>query len=192
MNTIFLSASIPTKGREFFDSANPLVIRDAIVAFTRVCLEYNIRFFFGGHPAITPLVYQIASNFKGGNVEVPISVYQSEWFRELAPKEVDYFKNIVWTPKQDTLEDSVALMRNSMFEDNKQFCCAVFIGGMKGILDEAERIQANYPKVRLLPIAGTGAASKVLYNKLHLDNEILKQDVDFISVFRKILLEYKD
>jgi hypothetical protein len=54
---IFLSASVPTPEREFFGTENIFAIREAIIAFTTVCVQYGIRFYFGGHPAITPLVW---------------------------------------------------------------------------------------------------------------------------------------
>lgn len=57
---IFLSASVPARGREFYGTENVFAIREAIIAFTSVCMQYGIRFYFGGHPAITPLVWQVA------------------------------------------------------------------------------------------------------------------------------------
>ena len=64
---IFLSASVPTPEREFFGTENIFAIREAIIAFTTVCVQYGIRFYFGGHPAITPLVWDVAmQNIKQG------------------------------------------------------------------------------------------------------------------------------
>ena len=64
---IFLSAGIPNptpiQGREFFGQGNVPAIREAVMAFTKVCMEYHIPICFGGHPAISPLVYEIAKNY---------------------------------------------------------------------------------------------------------------------------------
>lgn len=35
------------------------------MAFTKVCMDYKLPFYFGGHPAISPLVYQIAKEYGG-------------------------------------------------------------------------------------------------------------------------------
>lgn len=60
---LFLSASIPTQGREYYGSTNDAAITGAVMAFTRVCAEYSIPFYFGGHPAVTPLVWSVAKDY---------------------------------------------------------------------------------------------------------------------------------
>ena len=188
---IFLSASIPTVGREYYEGSNPLLIREAVVAFTRVCMEYNIEFYFGGHPAISPLVYQIAKNYLMDK-EAPIRIYQSAWFKDKIPSEIKYYGNIVWTPKCDNMGDSVQLMRDKMFEENKDTCCAVFIGGMDGIIDEAKKILSLCPGIKLLPIASTGCASAFVYSKYRIHNIDMESNVVYLSVFRKLLKPYKN
>lgn len=188
---IFLSASIPTIGREYYESSNPLLIREAIVAFTRVCMEYNIEFYFGGHPAISPLVYQIAKNYLMDK-EAPIRIYQSAWFKDKTPSEIKYYGNIVWTPKCDNIRDSVHLMRNKMFEENKDTCCAVFIGGMDGIIDEAKKISSLCPGIKLLPIASTGCAAAFVYSNYGIHDIDMESNVVYLSVFRKLLKPYKN
>ena len=65
--TVFLSASIPTKGREpFFSEFEERSayyrrnIREAVLALVGVCYEFDFDLVFGGHPAITPLVHRAA------------------------------------------------------------------------------------------------------------------------------------
>ena len=188
---IFLSASIPTVGREYYEGSNPLLIREAVVAFTRVCMEYNIEFYFGGHPAISPLVYQIAKNYLMDK-EAPIRIYQSAWFKDKIPSEIKYYGNIVWTPKCDNIGDSVQLMRDKMFEENKDTCCAVFIGGMDGIIEEAKKISSLCPGIKLLPIASTGCASAFVYSKYGIHDIDMESNVVYLSVFRKLLKPYKN
>lgn len=190
MKKIFLSASIPSIGREYFEESNPLLIREAVVAFTRVCMEYNIEFYFGGHPAISPLVYQIAKNYLGDR-EAPIRIYQSAWFKDMTPEEIKYYGNIAWTPKCESLGASVQLMRSQMFEENKDTCCAVFIGGMNGIIDEAEIVTTILPKVKLLPIASTGCASATVYKKLGIHDVDMESNIVYLKAFRKLLKPFK-
>ena len=191
MKKIFLSASIPYFGRPYFEDSNPLLIREAIVAFTRVCMEYNIEFYFGGHPAISPLVYQIAKNYLGDK-DAPIRIYQSEWFKDMTPIEIKYFGNIVWTPKCENRDSSVQLMRKQMFEDNKDTCCAVFIGGMEGIIDEAEKITSFCPEITMLPMASTGCASAKVYQKMGIYNADMESNYVFLLAFRKLLEPFKN
>lgn len=69
------------------------------MAFTKVCMDYKLPFYFGGHPAISPLVYQIAKEY-GGDFATNVKIYQSLWFYGQTPSEVNYYKNIVWTEKR--------------------------------------------------------------------------------------------
>lgn len=191
MKKIFLSASIPYLGREYFDGSNPLLIREAVVAFTRVCMEYNIEFYFGGHPAISPLVYQIAKNYLGDK-DAPIRIYQSEWFKDMTPTEIKYYGNIVWTPKREDIGASVQLMREQMFEENKDTCCAVFIGGMEGIIDEANKISSLCPDIKMMPMASTGCASATVYHKMGIHDADMESNLVFLSAYRKLLEPYKE
>lgn len=190
MKKIFLSASIPSIGREYYEESNPLLIREAVVAFTRVCMEYNIEFYFGGHPAISPLVYQIAKNYLVDR-EAPIRIYQSAWFKDMTPAEIKYYGNIVWTPKCENADVSVHRMRDLMFEENKDTCCAVFIGGMNGIIVEAEKISSMCPDIKMLPIASTGCASAKVYEKLGIIDQDMESNIVYLKAFRNLLKPYK-
>lgn len=152
---IFLSASIPVKNREYYGTANIPAIREAVMAFTKVCMDLKLPFYFGGHPAISPLVYQIAKEY-GGDFAANVKIYQSSWFYGLTPPAVDYYENIVWTEKKENLGNSLLYMRAQMFANPTK--CAVFIGGMNGIKDEAIMLYKMQPNIKLLPIINTGGA----------------------------------
>ena len=184
---IFLSASVPIESRreEFSGPIDVLAIREAIVAFTKVCVENNLPFYFGSHPAITPLVYRVARQYT--EAKPLIKIYQSLYFEGQTPKEVEFFDNICWTMNvNNNIIKSVEAMRDQMFIEN-QTDCAVFIGGMKGIIDEANRIEKIYPSVKILPIASTGGASLDLYNKIGLSDEDLLKSPAYVSLFRNRL-----
>lgn len=187
---IFLSASVPTPDREFYGTENVFAIREAIIAFTTVCMQYGIKFYFGGHPAITPLVWQVAiQNTNGGNPLVDI--YQSKFFGEAIPKEVSDFRNVHFTEAiVDNIKESVRIMREQMFSENSTDC-AVFIGGMNGILDEYDMLKEKYPTAKYYAFASTGGASETLYHKIGVHNEMLENSYAYTSIFRDILLPYK-
>jgi hypothetical protein len=189
---VFLSASVPDPKRhdEFEGEIRINAIRDAIVAFTKVCVEYNIPFYFGGHPAISPLIYDIASQYTA--VLPSIAIYQSDFFRGKTPKEVNYFKNIHWTANvHNNIGESVSFMRTTMFKDNPDTQIAVFIGGMKGILDEAEKVQKQFENINIIPIASTGGASFDLYEKIGCENIDYLKSFAYVSLFREIFKKYK-
>lgn len=183
---IFLSASIPMPGREFYGTEDVIAIREAVMAFTKVCIEKNLPFYFGGHPAITPLVWEVAKDYLHDGFKEFVHIYQSSWFKGKTPKEVEFFNNVVWTEAKENVPASVEYMRNQMFKENET-TIAVFIGGMEGIKDEYDLITKFYPDVEILPVATTGAASEKLYKDLGYNNPDLSDNYSYVSVFRKYL-----
>lgn len=187
---IFLSASVPTPQREFYGTENIFAIREAIIAFTAVCVQYGIRFYFGGHPAITPLVWNVAmQNVKQG---MPlIDIYQSKIFGEDIPKEVRDFNNVHFTEAVNgNIKESVNAMREQMFSENPTEC-AIFIGGMNGILEEYDMLHAKQPQAKCYAFASTGGASEKLYNIIGNHNDLLEKSYAYTSIFRDLLLPYK-
>mgnify|MGYP006916068879 CR=1 FL=1 len=183
---IFLSANIPTPGREFYGTEDVVAIREAVMAFTKVCMEKRLPFYFGGHPAITPLVWEVARDYSQDDFSHLVKIYQSKFFLGKTPKEVAYFENIHWTASKKYLPDDITQMRRQMFQEN-QTTAAVFIGGMDGVIDEFKMVQYYYPDVNVLPLATTGAASARLYKDMHLDNLDFSDNYSYVSIFRKYL-----
>lgn len=187
---IFLSASVPHKGREYYGTENVFAVREAIIAFTTVCVQYGINFYFGGHPAITPLVWGVAMQHVSNGLPL-IDIYQSKIFGKEMPPEVKSFKNIHFTECVDNNKDkSIKKMREIMFDENYTEC-AVFIGGMDGIKDEYQMLHDRYPNLCCLPIASTGGASADLYKELHINNQLLSDSYAYTSIMRELLLPYK-
>ena len=184
---IFLSASIPVLGREFYGTEDVIAIREAIMAFTKVCMEDKIPFYFGGHPAITPLIWEVAKDYAPDDFKGLIRIYQSEFFKDKTPMEVSFFENIVWTERKDDIPSSVAFMRHQMFSENRTTAAAVFIGGMKGVIEEFDLIKEYNPEIKIYPMATTGAASRELYKSLKINDPDLEDNYSYVSVFRKYL-----
>lgn len=84
---IFLSASMPTKERDhrFFDTADFIAIRDAVVALVNAIIP-NFRLVWGGHPAITPIIHDIFKK-RGFDYNKYVTIYQSAYFAGNMPKE---------------------------------------------------------------------------------------------------------
>ena len=189
VKNIFLSASVPLTGREFFGTEDVIAIRDSVIALASSVLanpEYHL--IWGGHPSITPLITLVLERY---NLKMSdrVTLYQSKHFKDKFPPQNKDVGIRIYTDDTGELESSVTLMRERMIGENEYYA-AVFIGGMKGILDEYRMIQKYHPGIRCLPIASTGAAARMLYDEHHGNfDERLLTELSYTSLFKELLLE---
>lgn len=191
LKNIFLSASIPLKERDekYFNTADIIAIRDAVIALTTVVLP-NHRLIWGGHPSITPIIYHIMQRL-GLNIQEHVTLYQSLFFEKHFPEDNNEFQNIIFTENKLEKEASLLLMRKRMFTENT-FVAGVFIGGMEGIEDEFKLFRKLQPQALVLPISSTGAASQIVYKNYlspELKNQRLKNDYAYMSLFQELLVD---
>ena len=59
---------------------------------------------------------------------------------------------------------SIKEMRKRMLEDN-EFYAGIFIGGMEGVEDEYTMFTQLHPDAKVFPLASTGGAAKIIYDK---------------------------
>ena len=190
-NCIFLSAGIPDQPSRgnYVATADPVAIRDSVRALTGVALSRGYNLVFGGHPAISPLVAQIAeSRQKLENV----IIYQSENFKAVIPEEAKRFWHFRWTPLRETQEKSLRKMREMMFSSSgHQFIAAVFIGGMDGVEKEYYLFKQTWPQVPLFLVGSTGGATFNLWSEFPNQQEPLQQklgeDLLYQSLFEEAL-----
>ncbi|NKI27832.1 hypothetical protein HCG49_14805 [Arenibacter sp. 6A1] len=191
VKNIFLSASIPLPSRDakYIETADIIAIRDAVIALTTVVLPQH-RIVWGGHPSITPLIYYVMEKLDI-NIQDHVKLYQSLWFKDSFPQDNNKFENIVFTKKEDSISASIKLLREQMLSEN-DFSAAVFIGGMDGIEDEYKMFREYHPEAILLPIASTGAATKIIYDNFipeNFKNTRLEKDYGYMSLFQKFLMD---
>jgi hypothetical protein len=172
---IFLSAGVPEKiladgvvdNSPYVSTAEPELIREAVLALVVVCHERKFRLVFGGHPAISPLVHHAAERLR---MVSEVEIYQSEFFLrrpEVVPEAAWGFPNLHRTPDKGNLDDSVTALRDAMINTNFwNFRASVFVGGKKGIGDEFNRFGRSYPGAPRIPLYSTGGAARELF----LDN----------------------
>lgn len=200
MKNIFLSASIPLPERDskYIDTADIIAIRDAVIALTTVVLPHH-RLVWGGHPSITPLVYYVMKKLNL-NIQEHVTIYQSKFFEKYFPEDNNKFNNVILTDVIDNDRDKSLLHMRERMLDEFEFSAAVFIGGMEGIEGDKEKgIEGEYkmfidrhPQALILPIASTGAATKIIYNNLlpeEQKNERFLKDYGYMSLFQKFLME---
>lgn len=190
LNKVFLSASIPYPDRDkkFYDTADIIAIRDAVRALATVVIP-KAHLVWGGHPSITPLIRFVMDRMNA-DLKRHVTLYQSLYFEDFFPRDNFAFENIILTEKAMHREESLELMRNKLISDN-DFKVGIFIGGMEGVNDEHEIFRQKHPHALILPIASTGAAAKILYDKQpqQFDSRLLN-DYAYMALFRDLLNDY--
>ena len=195
MKPIFLSASIPDPRRDprFYDSADITAISEAVIGLATVVVPHR-KLVFGGHPAISPLVRFVAE--RAGKPD-NVVIYQSRFFEDKIPPDSLYFNNLVWTeavPQENPDQAmSLAAMRDAMVgsEAEYPFGAGVFIGGMEGVLEEFVLFREFFPQVVVYPMASTGGASLILWEKEKETlpySEVLKEEFEYISLFTHLFV----
>jgi hypothetical protein len=179
-DAIFLSASVPDPAADHFvlpgDSA---AITAAVSALLYVTLGRR-RLVWGGHPAITPMVWSVAEAMDV-HYGAWVSLYQSLIFKDEFPAETARFKNVIFTEAVGfDRPGSLAVMRARMIGDN-DFSAAVFIGGMGGILDELALLKQAHRNARIVPIASTGGAAQLIAEQENADQALAKE-LDYVAL----------
>jgi hypothetical protein len=181
MAQIFLSASIPVQGcGNYFESADPFLIQFAVRELMTVCLGRR-RIVWGGHPAITPMVWAVCESLDVRYASA-VRLFQSRFFEEWFPAENRHFLNVTFTdavPGDRTA--SLEAMRRAMLA--QEFAAAVFIGGMEGIFDEYRIFRELHPRVKTMALAAPGGAASQLSKRLKQKND----GVDFARMFHRKL-----
>lgn len=191
MKNIFLSASIPLPERhpKYYNTADIIAIREAVIALTTIALPHH-RIIWGGHPSITPLIYYVMQKINL-NIQEHVVLYQSDFFKDKFPEDNNKFENVIFTENMGDIHSSIQNMRQRMFTES-HFDAAIFIGGMDGIEVEFNMFRKYNPDALLLPLASTGAATKIVYDTVlseEFKNERLVKDYGYMSLFQKFLMD---
>ena len=96
MSAIFLSASVPLVGRgTYHETANPFLIQCAVRELAMAVIRRH-KIVWGGHPAITPMIWTICEDL-GVDYSQSVILYQSKFFEDRYPEENKHFQNVVYT-----------------------------------------------------------------------------------------------
>lgn len=187
MRAIFLSASVPDPQRDprYHMTADRVAIRDAVRALVTVALPHT-QLVWGGHPAITPLVRVIAEGMGVVGAD-RVRLFQSNYFRGKMPKDNAAFETVIKTRTvRSDRAASLEHMRREMLASEK-FYAGVFIGGMEGVEDEFAMFRDMHPSAIALPVASTGAAALMIFQRDTQFPKELKTDLAYPSLFRRLL-----
>jgi hypothetical protein len=182
MSTIFLSASVPQVGRgTYHETADPFLIQCAVRELViSVIREHKIV--WGGHPAITPMIWQICSDL-GVEYSKSVTLYQSLYFQDIYPEENNHFRNVVFTEAiPNDKSRSLLIMRERMLS-REDLSAAVFIGGMEGVEAEYELFVHFHPGKKVLPVCSPGGASLNLATRNSNFADLDLYDIDFPRLF---------
>lgn len=145
-----------------------------------VCLGRR-RVVWGGHPAITPMVWAVCESLDV-SYATAVKLYQSRYFEEWFPEENNRFRNVQFTRAvEGDRMASLELMRRTMIAE--PFEAGVFIGGMEGIFDEFKIFRELHPKAKVVTISAPGGAAMKLARRLRQKND----GIDFARIFHRKL-----
>lgn len=182
MNSIFLSASVPVVGRgDYYKTANPFLIQCAVRELVIAVIRHR-KIVWGGHPAITPMIWSICEDLKIDYSE-NVVLYQSQYFEDRFPEENEHFRNVIITDAvPGDKAASLLLMRKAMLS-RKDLDAAVFIGGMDGVEAEYDLFRQFHPDAKVLPVAAPGGAALLLAERLGCYDEAGLRNIDFVNLF---------
>jgi SLOG cluster3 family len=188
---IFLSASIPTRdrGARYYDTSDVIAIRECVKALVAAAVPRH-ALIWGGHPSITPMI-RLLAEANPTDVNDYFVLYQSCKFKNIAPKDNEFFRHVKWVDSPDNSESSLELLRTRMLTE-PNYVAGVFIGGMDGIEHEFKSFIDINPHAGVYPIASTGGAAKLLFEEgaknLSLGDD-LQYETSYPYLFRRLLKE---
>lgn len=179
---IFLSASVPLVNRStYHETANAFLIQCAVREFVIAAIR-KYKIVWGGHPAITPMIWSICEDL-GIDYAQQVILYQSKFFEDQFPEENERFKNVVFTESIDDDKDSsLQRMREEMLSRD-DLVAAVFIGGMEGVELEHKIFHHFHPSAAVLPVASPGGASLTLAKDYGHQAVQDLSDIDYARLF---------
>lgn len=183
---VFLSAGIPDPKRSplYAETADTVAITAAVAALIHVVLGRR-PLVWGGHPAITPMIWTVAQDL---DVDYSswVQLYQSRYFEDEFPEDNTRFRNVHYVDAGPDQESSLRRMRKRMLRRHS-FQAGVFIGGMDGILREYAMLSRIQPDAAIVPLMTTGAAALDLGMQLGTSNPEFTQNLDYVAVFHRAL-----
>jgi hypothetical protein len=186
----FLSASVPLPDRDprFIETVDVIAIREAVKAVIGELTTHG-TIVFGGHPAITPMIAVVLRTLRQ-ETRRRVILYQSSYFEDRFIKENDEFVASTLVPAvTGSRKRSIAKMRKRMIEDTK-FDVGIFVGGMDGVIDEYELFTREHPYAKVWPLASTGAAANIIFERMDKPRpELFLHELTYPSLFRQLLKE---
>ena len=176
MSAIFLSASVPVEGREGYGTGDAYLIREAVSAFIEVVLGRR-KIVWGGHPAITPMVWHAAESL-GISYSRNVRLFQSLYFEDRFPEDNARFGNTRFIDAVVGDKDASLLRMRREMLNSENFEAAVFVGGMEGLRAEYALFRERWPNASIVALPSPGGVARELYKEVKLPGE-MEHALDF-------------
>lgn len=184
LKQIFLSASIPNPTDEPYGAtADPLLIHSAVRSLCTIAFGTR-RVIWGGHPAITPMMWAACENL-GLNYADTVHLYQSRYFEDAFPEENARFGNVTYVPAMPSREESLQRMRDQMLDN--EFEAGVFAGGKEGVIQECDLFIKRHPQAHVIILPSTGGASRILAERYPHQSAPVDDFFDYISYIARFI-----
>lgn len=185
MSAIFLSAGVPEPSDAKYGDADPLRILAAVRALCLVTLRTQ-KIVWGGHPAITPMIWAACVNLEVNPLEA-VHLYQSLFFPDhVRPAENKTFGAVTDVERDGGRDTSLLKMRQRMLTDH-HFSAGVFIGGKEGIEEEFALFREFQPDASLVVLKSTGGAARLLGTQFSAFSDPGNDFVDYVGLFAERL-----
>jgi hypothetical protein len=180
VRAVFLSASVPLPGREpYYSASSPILIHAAVLEFAKLVLG-RYRIVWGGHPAITPMIWAAAQSLDVDYLN-GVLMYQSSAFEGRYPEENALFPEVRYVnPLSSNLDENLRAMRKQMICEH-DFVAGVFIGGMEGVIEEFKMFREYHPRSKVIVVGSTGGAASMLARE---QLPSAADDIDFAKLFQ--------
>ena len=155
---------------------SPRNIRRAVSWIAREALARDYLLVFGGHPAISPMVLDIAERVVPSDDEIRVLVFQARIFKNaMTEAAIDLARwrhgcMVLTQPPSgdpaDTRQRVPALSRmRAEMTALPNLTAAVFVGGMSGLLEESMRFAERHPGTPRYAVGSTGGAAQFLLER---------------------------
>lgn len=197
---VFVSAGIPED--DWVDTPfQRHEITQAVIAVVRSVVAANGSLVFGGHPLITPLIFQVAHQIIAAQDDKfeRVTLYQSLFFQDVLPASVWDFRNAPWAIVKEVqtsgappdAEVSLAEMRRKMLGADRVYDAAVIVGGKRGVVEEYKQFREAFPAMPVYALRRPGGAAANLPSvnvDLDLADE-LNSSAAYVALSRRIVAD---
>lgn len=196
-NYVFLSAGVPEKGWRDAPFQRHEIVQ-AVIATARGILGAGGSLLFGGHPLITPLVFDLANELLKTDERMPrVVLYQSTYFADALPETVWTFRQKSWCIVEDIPSEdgpdgrdrSLEKMRDAMLAPTVPITAGIFIGGKPGIRLEYDLFRMRFPTAACFPMHRPGGTTAQL-DAANVSDDILADLVHsaaYVHLTRRIV-----
>lgn len=184
MKDIFLSAGVPgPEDNPYCQTADPLLIHSAVRSLCTLVFGHK-RIIWGGHPAITPMMWAACENL-GIDYAKTVHLYQSKFFDEYFPEENRMFGNVTYIEARSTREASLAAMRTAMMQHPYEV--GVFIGGKDGVELEFKMFRKAHRNAKIAVFPSTGGAARMIGERYPELSAPMADFIDFTSYLASVI-----